>query len=508
MKILLATRFPLALLVAVGLTAGSAGAEPSARTTQASARAYSIRILVPGQPVQGTQAVAAPPDAVSLGGTFSYPDDGSIVTTESISASASTDAGVRTSAARASSEVEGLQLFGGELTAAQLVVRPQASAGPTGASATGRVANISQLTILGQPVVPQPNAVVQLADWGTATLLEQATDDRAPAGRNAAHAVTTALRVRLTLAHAGLPVGSEIIVASAETAAQAKAAPKEAPPPPPPPKQAPQRAANPPPAQHTHAKSRSRAANVPRTAPEPKRSPFGTAPVRPIPRAIHPKLTGSGFVFPVYGPASFTDTFGAPRADVAWHHGGDIFAPLGAPVLAVTKGVVFSVGWNDLGGNRLWLRDPKGNQFYYAHLSAYSPLAVNGGRVNAGDVLGFVGNTGDAINTPYHLHFEVHPVQLLGKGYDGVIDPTAYLLAWQRLRNLSFAAGLGEQAKKRIGAAAAATAPQPGAILLQVADISSATALDRQAIRAALAAGADIASSEGQAALLGLANRG
>ena len=97
-------------------------------------------------------------------------------------------------------------------------------------------------------------------------------------------------------------------------------------------------------------------------------------------------------------------------------------------MLAVAKGVVFSVGWNTLGGNRLWLEDRQGNQFYYAHLSAYSPLAVNGARVNAGDVLGFVGNTGDAITTPYHLHFEIHPVSLLGKGYDGVIDPTQYLM--------------------------------------------------------------------------------
>ena len=508
MKILLVRRFPLALLAFAALAAGSAGAAPSAQTTQASARAYSVRILVPGQPAAGTPAVTAPPDAVSLGGTFSYPADGSVVTTTSISASASTNAGVKTSTARASSEVQGLQLFAGELSAAQLVARPLSSAGPTGASATARVASVTQLTILGQAIVPQPNMVVPLADWGTVTLLEQSVDDRAPAGRYTAHAVTTALHVRLTQPHGGLPAGAEILVGSAETSAQAKAAPKPPPPPPPPPKQAPERGTNPPPAHHAGASGHPRAAKAPRKAPEPKRSPFGPPPLRAIPRGIHPKLTGSGFVFPLYGPASFTDTFGAPRADVAWHHGDDIFAPLGTPVLAVSKGVVFSVGWNDLGGNRLWLRDLKGNQYYYAHLSAYSPLAVNGGRVNAGDVLGFVGNTGDAINTPYHLHFEIHPRKLLFKGYDGVIDPTPYLLAWQHLRNLSFSAGVGRQVKERLGSAAAPTAPQPGAILLQVADISSATGLDRQAIRTALAAGADVASSEGQAALLGLSNRG
>ena len=108
------------------------------------------------------------------------------------------------------------------------------------------------------------------------------------------------------------------------------------------------------------------------------------------PPQITPKLTAGGYVFPVYGPSSFTDTFGAFRGDVSggWHHGDDIFAPLGAPILAVATGTVFSVGWNEIGGNRLWLRDGQGNLFYYAHLSAFSPLAVNGRRVDAGDVLG------------------------------------------------------------------------------------------------------------------------
>ena len=110
-----------------------------------------------------------------------------------------------------------------------------------------------------------------------------------------------------------------------------------------------------------------------------------------------------------------------------------IFAPLGAPLLAVADGTVFSVGWNDVGGWRLWLRDRKGNEFYYAHLSAYTTLARNGAHVKAGQVLGFVGNTGDAQGTPFHLHFEVHPVSMLFLGYDGAVNPTKYLDAWKRL---------------------------------------------------------------------------
>ena len=64
------------------------------------------------------------------------------------------------------------------------------------------------------------------------------------------------------------------------------------------------------------------------------------------PQGVEPKLTAGGYVFPVYGPASFCDDFGAARADTGWHHGNDIFAPLGAPVLAVTDGTLFLVGWN------------------------------------------------------------------------------------------------------------------------------------------------------------------
>ena len=96
------------------------------------------------------------------------------------------------------------------------------------------------------------------------------------------------------------------------------------------------------------------------------------------PPTVTPKLTSGGYVFPVYGPSGYGDTFGAPRGDVSggWHHGDDIFAPLGAPILAVASGTVFSVGWNEIGGWRLWLRDSGGNEFYYAHLSAYTSLAV------------------------------------------------------------------------------------------------------------------------------------
>ena len=201
------------------------------------------------------------------------------------------------------------------------------------------------------------------------------------------------------------------------------------------------------------------------------------------PPTVRPQLTARGYVFPVYGQVGYGDSFGAPRPDVSggWHHGDDIFAPLGAPLLAVADGMVFSVGPNRIGGNRLWVRDEQGNEFYYAHLSAYTPLAKNGNAVRAGDVLGFVGNTGDAEGGPYHLHFEIHPRSLLFLGYDGVIDPTSYLDAWRRLQDVSFPAGgawASRLARKRT--------PTPGVILLQSTDISTASGLDPSTLRQAL----------------------
>ena len=194
-----------------------------------------------------------------------------------------------------------------------------------------------------------------------------------------------------------------------------------------------------------------------------------TAPTTPAvvpfvrPQSATPALDGGPYVFPVVGQTSFGDSWGAARADVGWHHGVDIFARRGAPVVAVAEGTLASVGWNRIGGRRLWLRDRAGNYFYYAHLSGFTDVARDGAQVSAGTVIGFVGNTGDARGTPYHLHFEIHPRSLLQLGYDGAVDPFGYVLAWQ------------SRAVSDERAAAAGTAPPAGAILLGFTDIASAS---------------------------------
>jgi len=324
------------------------------------------------------------------------------------------------------------------------------------------------MAVLGQSVSTAPGSSVALGDWGTATILQQSGSPYGSSRARGYNAGVTALSVHLNAEHAGLPAGTDIVVGYLEVAAEALP---------------------PQPVGGTGDEPQRR--KLPEAKKEKKNETDSgeptTPPVRSVPTDVIPRLTASGYVFPVYGQASFTSTFGAPRGAYVggWHHGEDIFAPLGAPVLAVANGIVYSVGWNKVGGLRFWLQDLEGNEFYYAHLSAYSPLAVNGTQVRAGDVIGFIGNTGDAEGTPYHLHFEIHPVSLLYRGYDGgAVPPYPYLTAWKRLTDLPFTAVAGWAPTF----ASSSRAPKPGAILLQSRDISSASGLDPGSLRRALRA--------------------
>ena len=485
----MSARLSLALALALALlAAGGAGAQAPAGGAAASARAYAISVLAPGLPNSSTPVVSSPPQSqVANGGagfTFNAPDGTPVVTTGSYVATVNADA-TANPFATATAEVTDLSLFGGEVTVSDVVVRAKASAKPGNATGDLSSGGVSGLVVDGQPQAIAGR--VSLADWGYAQVMAQTG---APSGAPPSYrGFVTGLDIRLTADHGGLPAGTEIQVGYAEASAQA---PAGQPPASPKPKPAP----------------KSKTPTAPKPAPtqpkakEPKTTPGVPPSLLPggLPPNISPNLTAGPYVFPVYGPSSFTDSYGAPRGDVSggWHHGDDIFAPLGAPILAVAKGTVFSVGWNNIGGNRLWLRDGQGNEYYYAHLSAYTPAAVNNAHVRAGTVLGFVGNTGDAGGTPYHLHFEIHPVALLGMGYDGVVDPTPILERWKHVQDVRFAAAAG-WAPVQPGA----NAPQAGAILLQSSDISNATGL----VPGALEKAASPLLEEGAAGLLGIQQR-
>ena len=117
----------------------------------------------------------------------------------------------------------------------------------------------------------------------------------------------------------------------------------------------------------------------------------------------------TGFVFPVADPHTFSSTYGAPRSGGRSHEGNDIFAPIGTPLLASENGVIANVGTGSLGGIKLWVYGESGTRYYYAHLIAYADGITDGTPVRAGDIIGYVGNTGNAISTPPHLHYEIHP---------------------------------------------------------------------------------------------------
>lgn len=98
------------------------------------------------------------------------------------------------------------------------------------------------------------------------------------------------------------------------------------------------------------------------------------------------------------------DTWGAPRAGGRRHEGIDIFAPKGTPVRSTTRGIVTRVGSNRLGGRVVGVLGPGLEWHYYAHLDRFADVS-QGDLIDAGEVLGYVGNSGNARGTPPHLHY-------------------------------------------------------------------------------------------------------
>ncbi|HEX6206870.1 MAG TPA: peptidoglycan DD-metalloendopeptidase family protein [Actinomycetota bacterium] len=109
---------------------------------------------------------------------------------------------------------------------------------------------------------------------------------------------------------------------------------------------------------------------------------------------------------PVDRPRSYIDDFGFPRSGGRTHQGNDIFAPEGTPIRAPFAGVA-DEGNDGLGGIAVFVRAPDGTYVYNAHLSRHA--GVDGKQVKPGDLIGYVGNTGNAAGTPPHDHFQLSP---------------------------------------------------------------------------------------------------
>ncbi|WP_034410393.1 M23 family metallopeptidase [Derxia gummosa] len=103
------------------------------------------------------------------------------------------------------------------------------------------------------------------------------------------------------------------------------------------------------------------------------------------------------------------------------HEGIDIFAARGTPVLATTRGRITRVGMNSLGGKVVWVLGPGRQMHYYAHLDDWAGRAA-GEWVWPGEVIGRVGNTGNAAGGPTHLHYGIYAA-------GGAINPWPLLRA-------------------------------------------------------------------------------
>jgi murein DD-endopeptidase MepM/ murein hydrolase activator NlpD len=125
---------------------------------------------------------------------------------------------------------------------------------------------------------------------------------------------------------------------------------------------------------------------------------------------------------PVAGvlPGRLSNTWGAPRGRGRHHQGIDIFAPRNTPVLSATEGIVVFKGWNSLGGRVITVLGPGGYRHYYAHLERQRPL-VAGDPVARGDTLGYVGDSGNARETPTHLHYGIY------RPSGGAVNPYPFL---------------------------------------------------------------------------------
>lgn len=120
--------------------------------------------------------------------------------------------------------------------------------------------------------------------------------------------------------------------------------------------------------------------------------------------------TDKEVLMPVHGirVREINDSWHDPRPDNREHEGQDIFADRGTPVFSATNGYVIRISVGELGGNSVYIAGAGGRRYYYAHFDRVANGLHRGQEVTTDTVIGFVGNTGNAENTPPHLHFGIY----------------------------------------------------------------------------------------------------
>jgi murein DD-endopeptidase MepM/ murein hydrolase activator NlpD len=135
-----------------------------------------------------------------------------------------------------------------------------------------------------------------------------------------------------------------------------------------------------------------------------------TPDMRPLLAADSVYFQGHPLMVPVEGvePSELTDSYHQARSGGRIHMATDIMAMRGTPVLAAANGRIIKLATSGAGGIGIYVADASGRYvFYYAHLMGYGPNVKEGLQVQEGDVIGFVGTTGNASPDAPHLHFQV-----------------------------------------------------------------------------------------------------
>lgn len=120
------------------------------------------------------------------------------------------------------------------------------------------------------------------------------------------------------------------------------------------------------------------------------------------------------------GREQLRDTYNQSRSEGRTHHAIDIHAPRGTPVIAVVDGTIRKLHNGARGGLAIYLMDDDGTtRYYYAHLDGYAQGLYEGQRVQRGEIIGYVGDTGNAQPGDYHLHFSVAILDSPSRWWEG-----------------------------------------------------------------------------------------
>ena len=331
-----------------------------------------------------------------------------------------------------------VNILHGLITADEISLVADASVGAHSADAGTAGSGVQGLTVNGTPVDPASSPIV-VPGVGTLTVLQTEVSAMSPSPR----AEVTGLRLRLTQDTDGLQAGAVLIVGQAQAQArrrslngllvEASAVPDPQPVPKPSPRPTPTaKPTNAGKPSKPHASGSTHPAHTSATGSHAQSKDSGSAQAGtsaavtpmaaapPAPAEIVARFPNA--VFPVDGGYSFVDDWHAPRKGHL-HMGIDIAAAKGTPVVAVMDGHISSMDHAGAGGIELFLTTARGDSFLYCHFSRYAQGLHVGQEVQAGQVIAYVGATGDA--TGPHLHFEIRP------GGGAAINPYPYLQAWR-----------------------------------------------------------------------------